>query len=122
LIGSDGESACVCDAAGELVGIVSGMDLVFRERRPGLRETLVDLVLSFGQQAARDLERIAATRVGELMTADVVTVEPTTPLDEVAAAMAHHRVSTVPVVEDGRVVGVITRRLMIGSALRRLLG
>jgi CBS domain-containing membrane protein len=59
-------------------------------------------------------------RVEHVMSADVVTVSPETPLRDVAAKMAERRVSGVPVVMDeGRVVGVVSEKdflvLMTGS-------
>ena len=48
-------------------------------------------------------------RVEELMSRDVTTVEPETPLKEVAALLSRHRISGVPVCgEDGRVLGVVS--------------
>ena len=48
-------------------------------------------------------------RVKDVMTRDVVTVEPLTPLKEVARLMVERRISGVPVVEvDGTVVGVVS--------------
>jgi len=122
LLASDSEGACVCDASGKLVGVVTGMDLVFREKKvhAGFRDVLRDLVMGFAQ-TARELERIAATRVDELMATEVLTVVPTTPLDQVASLMVQERISTVPVIDRGAVVGMISRRVMIATALNRLL-
>lgn len=50
-------------------------------------------------------------RVGEIMTKEVFSVLPETPLAEVASVMARHQVSGLPVVEnDGAVVGIITEQ------------
>jgi CBS domain-containing protein len=46
--------------------------------------------------------------VAQLMTKDVLTVTPETPLKEVAALLAAHGISGVPVVVDGAVVGVVS--------------
>ena len=47
--------------------------------------------------------------VKDLMTAPVVTVEPTAPFKEIVARLAEHRVSAVPVVDpDQRVLGVVS--------------
>jgi CBS domain-containing protein len=46
--------------------------------------------------------------VKDLMTPQVVTVGPATPFKEIAARLAEHRVSAVPVVDDGRVLGVVS--------------
>jgi CBS domain-containing protein len=49
-------------------------------------------------------------RVKDVMTADVVTVAPDTELRDVAALLVRHRISGVPVVQEGRVLGVISER------------
>jgi acetoin utilization protein AcuB len=47
-------------------------------------------------------------KVTELMTADVTTVSPDAPLEEAARIMADHKIGGLPVIEDGRLVGIIT--------------
>ena len=58
------------------------------------------------------LERLSrAVTAAEIMTTDVVTVTPDTPVAEVAAAMGRRGVSGVPVVDAGqKVVGVISEK------------
>ncbi len=57
----------------------------------------------------------ASPRVGEIMTRDVVVVGADDSLQDVARLMARHRVSGFPVVQGGRVVGVISE----GDLVRR---
>lgn len=61
---------------------------------------------------AHALERLSrAVTAAEIMTNDVVTVKPDTPVGEVAAAMGRRGVSGVPVVDAGnKVVGVISEK------------
>lgn len=47
--------------------------------------------------------------VGEVASREVVTVEPEQDLDEALVLMASHRVRRLPVVEDGRLVGVLAQ-------------
>jgi len=47
--------------------------------------------------------------VGEVASREVVTVEPEQDLDDALALMASHRVRRLPVVEDGRLVGVLAQ-------------
>jgi CBS domain-containing protein len=47
--------------------------------------------------------------VAQLMTRDVLTVTPETPLKEVAALLASRKITGLPVVADGRVVGVVSQ-------------
>ena len=62
------------------------------------------------------------TTVSDVMTREVLFVSPTTPLQEVAARMLDARVSGLPVVRDGQVVGVIsetdllTKEALLGEA------
>jgi CBS domain-containing protein len=53
-------------------------------------------------------DRGGAYHVAQLMTTNVLTVDPDTPLKEVAQFLSEHGVSGVPVVERGRVVGVVS--------------
>ena len=49
-------------------------------------------------------------RVRDVMTKDVATIAPDTELRDIAALLVQQRISGVPVVEDGRVVGVVSER------------
>jgi len=46
--------------------------------------------------------------VGEVMTKAVITVEPERPIEEAARLMLEHRIGALPVVEDGRLEGILT--------------
>ncbi len=52
--------------------------------------------------------RSKETRVRELMTQDVITITPSTTIDEAMEVMTRHRIRHLPVVEDGKVVGVVS--------------
>jgi acetoin utilization protein AcuB len=47
-------------------------------------------------------------RVGQVMTREVVTVPPDCPLEEAASLMVKHKIGSLPVMEEGQVVGIIT--------------
>lgn len=56
----------------------------------------------------------AKKRVGDIMTTDVITVTPGTPVSRIARLMSDHAISGLPVVDDNnQVVGVITELDMI---------
>lgn len=57
----------------------------------------------------------AAARVEQLMTTEVATVSPDLPLKEVAVLLTERRISGVPVVSDGKVLGVVSE----GDILRK---
>jgi CBS domain-containing protein len=50
-----------------------------------------------------------ATTAGEIASTDPVTVEPDQDLDEALKLMARHQVRRLPVIEDGRLVGVVAQ-------------
>ena len=98
----------VVDAKDRLVGIVSEGDLV---RRPELgtdvpRFGWLDVV---GRDAAREYLKMHGSEVRKVMTRPVVSVRRTTPLHEVARLLDRHRIKRLPVVEGGRLVGIVSR-------------
>ena len=117
------EGVCVCNDVRTLVGVVTGMDLVFREKHitPPAVVAILDLVLQFGRVSAREIEKIEAATVGDLMTREVVTVERTTPVDQIATLMVDKHLSLLPILEGGRPIGVVTRRGMVAFTLKLLL-
>jgi len=66
-------------------------------------------------------EEIMARPVREVMVTDVSTVTPRTPLTRVLESLVRLRTKSLPVVEDGMVVGMIAREDVL-QALRRAVG
>ena len=96
-----------------LVGIVTDRDL--RDAFPSLAETVI--------QSRRRLPKGAdpsAIPVEDVMTHDVLTVEPDTPLADAARLLRRERIGALPVVSAGRVVGIVTRSDLL-EALAQLL-
>jgi CBS-domain-containing membrane protein len=101
----------VIDDAGVLVGIVTERDFL-RRREVGTqrnRPRWLGLIAGPGIQAA-DYVRAAGRQVHEVMTPEVVTVTEDTPLTEIVALMEKHHIKRVPVVRDGKVVGIVSRQ------------
>jgi acetoin utilization protein AcuB len=86
----------------ELVGIVTDRDL--RDAYP----SVFDIVRSWGQPDD-GLTHPEQVDVEAVMTRDVVSVRPSDSLAEVADLMRKERFGSVPVVEEGRLVGILTR-------------
>lgn len=107
------DGACVTDETGRMVGVITAMDLVFQEKRPRVPTMLylIDAVIPIGsvEKSKREVRRIMAVSVEELMVRDVVTVTPDTRVDEVATRMVEDHLTILPVVEDGELVGMITK-------------
>jgi CBS domain-containing protein len=73
---------------GQVTGILTDRDIVVRAVAEGLDP---------------------AARVGDVASRDPVTVEPGEDLDDAMDLMARHRIRRLPVVEDGRLVGVVSQ-------------
>ncbi len=67
------------------------------------------------EQVTRVQELIYELTIGEVMTRDVITVDPRCSLNDVKELMRKHRISGVPVVEDGNLVGLVSLERIIKS-------
>ena len=101
----------VVNDAGELVGILCQSDLIIQQKNipiPSLF-TLLDgfIPLTSSKKIDREVEKIAATKVEDAMTANPVTVNPDTGIEEVAAFMVEKNYHSLPVVDGGKLVGIV---------------
>lgn len=100
----------VVDADGKLLGIVSEGDLLIREEIGSDRPRSWWLaLLSTSEEEARDYVRTHGRRAEHVMTRDVVTIEDSAPLAAIARLLETKRVKRVPVVKDGKLVGIVSR-------------
>lgn len=106
---------------GEVVGVLTLADVVAGRMDPHPPKVVVlfDALLYLGSRKKyeRELQRISAMTVGDAMTSPAVTIEPETSVAEVAALMVDQRLSTLPVVDRGELVGVVGRRDVVGLIL-----
>lgn len=103
----------VVDAAGRVEGIVTETDLV-EQNKPLHIPTVISifdwvLYLESEKNFREQVEKMTARKVGEICTREVVTCTPETPVAEIAALMVDHKAHLIPVVEAGKVVGVVAR-------------
>jgi CBS domain-containing protein len=99
-----------------LVGIVSEGDLIRRAEigTAEVRHRSWWLRLFEGNSAlAAAYVRTHSERVRDVMTRDVITVAEDTPLSEVAALLEDNRIKRVPVLREGRPVGIVSRANLI---------
>ena len=104
---------------GAVLGVVSEADFLRKEagdpaqrRRLGLRWLVHD------RHAEEDRQRVAAVSAGEAMTRPAVTIGADRPLSEAARRMTDGRIKRLPVVEDGRLVGILTRTDVVRAYAR----
>ena len=93
---------------GKLVGIVTDRDI--RDAYP------TSMVIDRGKA----IDRFAETyTVEEVISYNLFTVEPTTPLASAVRLLRSHRIGSLPVVDNGKLVGIITRSDILDFVLSR---
>ena len=101
----------VCDHAGRVVGVVSESDVLFKE--VGSEPHGKALFPQRGRKGKED-----ARTAGEAMTAPAVVIESKCAVWEAARKMLEHHVNRLPVVDDGRLVGIVTRSDLVRAFVR----
>ena len=114
LVKHDISALPVIDEYRHVLGILSEADLLRRQelstekRRPWWLEAVTP-----ASALAMDYTKAHGQRVGELMSAKVVTASADASLQELATLLERHRIKRVPIVEQGRLVGVVSRANLI---------
>jgi acetoin utilization protein AcuB len=104
----------VVDEAGALVGVVTDRDLRHAALAPAVQEYLSARAHRMARQLGQTLESL---RVRDVMTWAVVTTGPEAPLLYAALIMFESRVGSLPVLEDGRLVGLLTEQDILKALL-----
>jgi CBS domain-containing protein len=105
----------VVNGGGRCVGIVTESDLVLVDEEEDLRLPLhIDLfggTIFLGRLKPFEdrVKKAIASTVADMMSEDPTTVTPDTDVHDAARLIAEHRHNRLPVVEHGRLVGVVTR-------------
>jgi CBS domain-containing protein len=109
----------VVDDEGAVLGVVSEADFLRKEAGdPGQRRRLGLRWLVHDRHAEEDHHRVGAIRAGEAMTRPAITIEADRPLSEAARQMTEARIKRLPVVENGRLVGILTRTDVVRAYAR----
>ncbi len=87
----------VTDKHGHLVGIVSEKDLLYASPSPATSLSVYEIPYL-----------LSKIKVHDVMTKDPITVTADTPLEEAARILADNKIGGLPVMEDGKLVGIIT--------------
>jgi CBS domain-containing protein len=86
----------IAEGDGSLVGIVTELDLI---------------------RALRAGKSLETTRVSEIMTREVVTVDVSAPAEEIMEILDSERILRVPVTENGKTVGIVSRPDLLRAAV-----
>jgi len=97
-----------------LVGIVSEGDLIHRVEAGTERHRSWWLELLTGKEIlAHEFVKSHARKAADVMTYPVVSVTPDTPLGDIASLLEKHRIKRVPVVNNGKIAGIVSRANLI---------
>jgi CBS domain-containing protein len=100
----------ITNDAGKVIGIVSEGDLIRRAEIGTQKQRSWWLALFTSNiQLAEEYARAHARKVRDLMTHEVISANPETPLSEIAQLLERHNIKRVPVLDDGKLVGIVTR-------------
>jgi CBS-domain-containing membrane protein len=100
----------VTGSQGELIGIVSEGDLMRRPEAGTQRRHSWWLHLVASKEGlASEYIKSHSRKVVDVMSRNVVTASPETPVGDVAELLERHAIKRVPIVKDGKVVGIVSR-------------
>ena len=104
----------VLDDDGSVVGIVTELDMIVRNTRLDMPRFIQILDLGRIPLERRSdyehrMQHMLGTRAEDLMSEEVVTIGPDDSVEDLAELMVKRRVNPVPVVENGKLIGIVSR-------------
>jgi predicted transcriptional regulator len=105
--------APVVDESGKLLGVVKEEGVIFQDKKVHL-PTFINfsfgyLTLGTGRYN-EEIKKITASKVADIMEKDNVTINPNAELEDVATLMIEKGAYYLPVVDNGKLVGVVTKK------------
>lgn len=106
----------------EVIGIVTEDDVIMQEAKLHI-PSYVNVLSSFlyledPDDVEADLKKILATSAKDLMTEQVVTISPDASIEDLATLFKEQDVNPVPVEEDGKLVGIVSRADVVALLAR----
>jgi len=101
----------VVDEGGNLLGVVSETDLFIKEKGVPFSMEKVPTLLGqvIGEDQIEDIDLGKGVTVREVMTRDVITIDSSATLEDAAWLMHKKKLSLLPVISDGSLVGEVRR-------------
>jgi CBS domain-containing protein len=114
----------VIDEKGKVVGIISEGDLIIQEKEikaPAMTTLLGGVIfLENPNRFLKELKKIIAVEVKDLMTRKVYSVGPEDTIAKATGIMSEKRINRIPVLNDeGKLLGIITRKDIIENAFKK---
>ncbi|MFP4629762.1 MAG: CBS domain-containing protein [Desulfohalobiaceae bacterium] len=112
----------VVDQDNKLVGIICQSDIISQQKKLPLPTmfTLLDgiIPLSSYSQLEKEVQKMSATTVQQAMTPDPVSISQEADLEEVAETMVRKNYHTIPVVQDGKLIGVVGKEDVLKTLIK----
>jgi CBS domain-containing protein len=103
----------VVDDTGAVIGVITELDMIIRHTRLHMPAYLqiweARIYLESPGRWQERLRRMTGVTAAELMTAPVLTIGPDAEIEDLAELMVQRRINPVPVVEAGKLVGIVSR-------------
>jgi CBS domain-containing protein len=121
LIKENFSGAPVIDEEGNLLGIATEEDLIYQDKKINL-PTFLNLfsnIIPLGMmQTEEELKKISGTSLGDIMQKNPKTISEQTSTEEIATLMTENKTYYLPVINDKKVVGVVTKRDLIRAVAK----
>ena len=123
MLDADIDGAPVVDAGGRVVGMLTTDDLLVQETRLHYPTVISILGANIELPSAHrhfeeELHKAVGLTVGEVMNDDVVTCVPDDTIETAATILHERHLSRLPVVDDGKLVGIISRGDILSAIVR----
>ncbi len=111
----------VVNDSGDVIGVVTESDLIDQNKKVHI-PTVVSILDSFlflesTDKMEQEIRKIAGSTVADIYTADIVTVDELTPIDELATLMSERNIHTLPVLKNGKLTGIVGKRDIIKTII-----
>jgi CBS domain-containing protein len=113
----------VVDGVGKLCGLVSEGDLMRRpESRTERHRSWWLEALTSPEELTRDYVKTHGLHARDVMTHPVITVPEDATVEEIASILEKHRIKRVPVLRNGKLVGIVSRANLLHGLIARKAG
>lgn len=106
----------VVDDGDRVVGVVSETDVLYKERPAPDRKGVVDWLVHYAEDPPQ--AKLDARTAGDAMTTPAVTIPSGRAVEDAATLMLDLRIDRLPVVDSGRLVGIVTRSDLVRAFAR----
>jgi CBS domain-containing protein len=109
----------VVDVNGAVLGVVSEADLLVKEQgADAIRHRPLARFRGESAESRAQLVKLQAVSAAEAMTAPAITITPARSIHDAAAIMTSRKVNRLPVVDDGQLVGIVSRSDLVRAYVR----